>query len=232
METKLTFNSYWAPTEECMTKILHIQLENSLNIVNRDLDNKTYYEDIIISKNPDKFFNSLPSIKRSPLYKEYVKIFSYKKSEFDFKSVFSKTGGLLNLYNPSIKEDMDKELKTLLHNSDNKEEAIKQWRNTKSELWSNLTPNLVWAGGGKLENELLIDFNNELLKVMGGRPFISQGGALIEALKFLRVWQYMNNRVCGNRKPIDAIIEERQEIFDRKVEFFKQMGIQCDFCID
>lgn len=229
METKLTFNSYWAPTEECVTKLLHVQLENSLNIVNKDLDNKTYYEDIIINKNADNFFDSMPNIKKSPLYKEYVKIFAYKKSEAEFKAVFSKTGGLLNLYNPSIKEDMDKEFKAALH-SENKEEALETWRNTKSELWSNLTPNLVWAGGGKLENDLLLDFNMELVKVMQGRHFVSEGGALLEAIRFLRVWQYMNNRICGNRKPVEAIIEERQEIFERKVEFYKLMGIQCEFC--
>ena len=56
------------------------------------------------------FFNLYPVIKKSPMFKIYKKILTFTKQEFIYKSVYSKTGGLLNLINPEVNEYMGREL--------------------------------------------------------------------------------------------------------------------------
>ncbi len=53
---------------------------------------------------------------------------------------------------------MDIQFKELSSKSRNTNEAIKKWKGEPSELWSGLTPSQIWAGGGKVEKALLMDF--------------------------------------------------------------------------
>jgi len=149
--------------------------------------------------------------------------------EFIYKSVYSKTGGVLNLFNPEIREDMDEELKTLLAKYGAKKKSLEIWRVTPSELWSDLIPQLVWAGGGEEEMRLLEDFLTKLTERFDGERFESRGEMLISTINFLRHWQCIPNRVCRGKRPMDAIRKEREEIFKRKISFLQEMGIETDF---
>jgi len=223
-----TFN-YWVPTRESAKKIALIQIECALNKPYPFLKNRTPFEDTIIHKNASNFFEMSPYLKKTSIFKYYQRMLPLNDREFTYKSVYSKTGGLLNIFNPRIKEAMDNKLKELMGKYEDKKEAIGIWKDTPSELWSNLPPRLVWAGGAYIENQLLKDFLEQLTDRMEGRGFDSNGDCLISSMKFLRQWQFTPNIVCFGKTPVDAIIEERQKVYERKLSFLQKMQIETDF---
>ena len=156
-------------------------------------------------------------------------ILPLSKEEFAYKSVYSKTGGVLNIFNPQLRESMDSELKTLFSRCEDEKEAIRLWKDRPSELWSDLPPKLVWAGGGKIERKLILDFGQYLTRIVRRKEFDTRGDALITAIQHLRVWQFQPNEICSGMAPIAAIIKEREEIYERKSAFFKENHIECDF---
>jgi hypothetical protein len=48
-------------------------------------------------------------------------------------------------------------------------------------------------------------------------------------VSYLRNWSVTPNAISSGAKPIDAIIEERQDIYENKISFLKEMGIETDF---
>ncbi|MCK4419197.1 hypothetical protein KAV79_05280 [Candidatus Aerophobetes bacterium] len=222
-------SNYWIPTKESAEKITLIQIECALNEPCAELNNRTPFEDTIIHKNASNFFSMSPYLKKTPTFKYYQRMLPLSDREFIYKSVYSKTGGVLNIFNPGIREGMDSELKRLLDKYEDKREAISIWKDTPSELWSSLPPKLVWAGGGDIEGQLLADFLEQLTDGMEGKGFDSKGDCIISSIKFLREWQLRINRACFGGRPIDAIIEERQKIYERKISFLQEMQIETDF---
>lgn len=156
-------------------------------------------------------------------------ILPLSEEEFAYKSVYSKTGGVLNIFNPQLRESMDSELKTLFSRCEDEKEAIRLWKDRPSELWSSLPPKLMWAGGGKIERKLILDFGQYLTRIVQRKEFDTRGDALITAIQHLRVWQFQPNVICFRMIPIDAIIEERKEIYNRKSAVLEEMRIVCDF---
>ena len=222
-------SNVWLPTQLSAVKLFLIQIECSINESYKELGGKTLFEYTVENKNDSGVLKILPTLRTSPLLGEYKKVLPLDSVEFLYQSVYKRTGGVLNLFHAELKEDMDTQLKDLIQKNDNDvNKAIKDWKTVKSELWSSLTPNLVWAGGGKLEKELLFDFCNKLTKTMGNQKFYSQGGAIIKAVEYLRAWQLSYNEICKDT-PMNAIIKEREEIFNKKVKFLKEMNISCDF---
>lgn len=220
-------NNVWFPTQLAAVKLFLIQIECSINESYKELEGKTLYEYTIINKNESGVLKVLPGLRNSPILEEYKKMLPLDNMEFLYQSVYKKTGGLLNILHGEIKETMDDQLKKLKSNKD-MNKAIKEWKNIESELWSGLSPKLVWAGGGKIERELIFDFCNKLTNIMGNQKFYSQGSAIIKSMEYLRAWQLTQNPIC-NDTPINAIIKEREEIYDKKVRILKDMNIECDF---
>jgi len=226
---RFEISNYWIPTKESADKITLIQIECALNKPYPLLNDRTPFEDTIIHKNASNFFSMCPYLKKIPIFKYYQRMLPLSNKEFMYKSVYLKTGGVLNIFNPEIREDMDNELKGLLNKYEDKEKAISIWKDTPSELWSNLSPKLVWAGAGDIENQLLRDFLEQLTDRMEGRGFDSEGDCIISSITFLRQWQFRPNEVCFEEAPIDIIIKERQKIYARKVSFLQEMQIETDF---
>lgn len=227
--SRYKITSYWIPTKESSEKILLIEIECVLNRPLPKLNNRTPFEDTIIHKNASNFFRVFPLLKKTQVFKHYQKTLPLNNREFTYRSVYSKTGGVLNMFNPKIEESMDNQLKSLLDKFGDEKEAINVWKDTSSELWSGLSPKLVWAGGGDIEGQLLTDFLEQLTDVMEGKGFESEGDCLISAMKFLREWQLSPNVVCMGETPMDAIIKERHKICGRKASFLKKMRIKTDF---
>jgi|GEM_PF-1159556 len=226
---RFEISNYWIPTRESAEKITLIQIECALNKPYPLLKNRTPFEDTIIHKNASNFFGMSPYLKKMPFFKYYKRMLPLNDREFTYKSVYSKTGGLLNIFNPRIREAMDNKLTELMDEYEDKREAIGIWKNTASELWSNLPPRLVWAGGAYIEGHLLKDFLEQLTDRMEGRGFDSNGDCLISSIKFLRQWQFKPNIICFGKAPMDAIIEERQRVYERKISFLQKMQIETDF---
>lgn len=221
--------NFLLPTKESVEKVISIQVECNLNIPSKELNGRTPYEDILVNKSASNFFNAFPVIEKSPAFKYYQQMLPLSEKEFTYKAVYSKTGGVLNIFHPKIREGMDSELKKLFNQCEDDKEAIKIWRDTPSELWSNLSPKLVWAGGGKIEGELLLDFLQHLTRNVRGKKFETLGDSLMTALKHLRAWQFKPNEICSGMAPVDAIIEERGKVYERKSAFLQEMLIGTDF---
>jgi len=228
-EVVLSLHEHWVPTKESGNKIVRIQFENMMNVPYEQLNDRTIFEDSIIHGNADNCFKMSPLLKKSPLSKILIQMLPLQPKAFRYNSVFSMTGGVLNLFNPKINESQNEELHALLQKYPDKQEAIRAWRETPQDCWGELTPNLVWAGGGEQENKLLQDFLDKLTDKMESVPFLSEGECLLESIKFLRTWQFINNSVCGNMKPHFAILEERAQIFQQKIKLLKEMNIENDF---
>ncbi len=217
------------PTKESAEKIVTIQIECDSNKPFPELNDRTPYEDVVLNKSATNFFNTFPIIKKAPVFKYYQRILTLNEKEFTYKSVYSKTGGVLNIFNPKIRESMDSELKTLFSRCEEEKEAIRLWKDSPSELWSNLPPKLVWTCGGEIEMELLLDFSQYLTRMVRRKKFDTRGDALITAIRNLREWQFQPNGICSGMAPIDAIIKERVEIYERKCAFLEENHIECDF---
>ncbi|RCV64815.1 hypothetical protein C5S53_06960 [Methanophagales archaeon] len=217
------------PTKESAEKTLIIQIECNLNMPYSELKDRTPYEDVVLNKSATNFFNAFPVVKNAPVFKDYQRILSLTEKEFAYKSVYSKTGGVLNIFNPKIRESMDSDLKTLFSRCEEEKEAIRLWKYRPSELWSDLPPKLVWAGGGNIERELFLDFSQYLTRMVRRKEFDTRGDALITPIRNLREWQLQPNKICSGMAPIAAIIKEREEIYERKSAFLKENHIECDF---
>lgn len=222
-------SSYWIPTKKSSEKILLIEIECVLNRPLPELNNRTPFEDTIIHKNASNFFRVFPLLKKTQVFKYYQKTLPLNNREFTYRSVYSKTGGVLNMFNLKIEESMDNQLIMPRNKFGDEKEAINVWKDTPSELWSGLSPKLVWAGGGDIEGQLLTDFLEQLTDVMEGERFESEGDCLISAIKLLRDWQLSPNEVYMGETPMDAIIKERHKMYDRKASFLKKMRIETDF---
>ncbi len=226
---KVMVSKQWFPTKMSAEKLVLAQIECVLNKPLPGLDNRTPYEDTIMHKSASNFFECSSQLQKSPILKYYKDALPLTNKEFSYKSVYSKTGGVLNIINPGIREEADTKLKSLIDKYNDKRKAVSIWKDTPSELWSNLTPKLVWAGGGKIELELLSDYAGELSGAMDGRRFETQGDMIIQSVTLLRRWSFTPNPVCSDMKPIDAIVLERQRIYENKISFLKEMGIETDF---
>ena len=226
---KLELFDFTLPSKESVEKVILIQIECNLNIPSPELNDRTPYEDIVITKSASNYFNAFPIIKKAPTFKYYQRMLPLSEKEFVYKAVYSKTGGILNIFHPKIRESMDSELKKLFSQYEDEKEAIRIWKDTPSELWSNLPPKLVWAGGGKIEGELLLDFLQYLTRKVRRKEFDTLGDSMITALRNLREWQFISNEICSGMAPVDAIIEERKKTYERKSAFLQEMQIETDF---
>ena len=67
-----------------------------------------------------------------PIFKYYQQILRLNEKEFVYKAVYSKTGGVLNVFNPKIRESMDLKLKELFSQCEDEKEERKEIYERKS----------------------------------------------------------------------------------------------------
>jgi len=61
------------------------------------------------------------------------------------------------------------------------------------------------------------------------KEFDTPGDSMMTAIRNLREWQFQSNVICSGMAPVDAIVEERKEIYERKSAFLQEMLIETDF---
>ncbi len=137
-----------------------------------------------------------------------------------------RSGGILNLFTPPWGEQEDEvwaemlaEWKaTTFANDDDRQEALQvleqQWNMTSHPFFAGLTPAQVMVGGGPQEAELAEEFLGQLTRMCDGRPFESEGEALIKTLMLLRGWQCQPRR--NDQTPLDIVVAERNELLARR----------------
>nr|WP_251861243.1 hypothetical protein [Clostridium sp. Marseille-Q2269] len=219
----------WIPNDEVAEKIILIQIECSLNEKYEKFHNNTMFIESMKRKDSSPVLEIAPKLKNTNILDLYKRMLPLTNGDFIYASVYSKTGGVLNLFNEKVSENIDIQFKELSGKFQDKNEVVKNWINEPSELWSGLTPAQIWSGGGKVEKALLMDFLNKLTELMNGKQFNSKGAAFMSSIDVLRAWQLNKNDICEGKTPMEAIIEERDIILKEKIEFIKSKNIECDF---
>ncbi len=155
----------WIPNDEVAEKIISIQIECSLNEKYEKLENNTIFIEAMKRKDNSPVLDVAPKLKNTNILGLYERMLPLTNGDLIYASVYSKTGGVLNLFNEKISKNIDIQFKELSSKSKDRNEAIKKWKNEPSELWSGLTPAQIWAGGGKVEKVLLMDFFKQAYRV-------------------------------------------------------------------
>lgn len=111
---------------------------------------------------------------------------------------------------------------------DARQEALQaleqQWNTTPHPFFAGLIPAQVMVGGGFQEGELAQEFLQQLKRMFDGRPFESEGEALVKTLTLLRGWQCQPRK--DGRTPLEIIIAERNELLARRARALEEAKTQ------
>jgi len=143
--------------------------------------------------------------------------------------VYRRSGGLLNIFLDWVSEEDDELWQRLVRERLEARsfpdqatrlavlhEIERRWLETPSELFSNLTPELVWAGPGPVEGKLLIEFLESHTAWWEDQSFETRGEALKESLFFLRRFQLQPRNDFPQRMAGEVVMAERRRMLERK----------------
>jgi hypothetical protein len=143
-----------------------------------------------------------------------------------YTDAYQRSGGILNLFTPPWDERQDEvwaemlagwEAETFV-DDDARREALRaleqRWNVTPHPFFARMTPAQVMVGGGPQEAELADEFMERLTRMFDGRPFESEGEALIKTLMLLRGWECQPGK--DGQTPRDVIVAERDELLARR----------------
>lgn len=232
----LDLYSFWVPTEEAGKRHTQITVECWANIPMPYLDDRTPWE-VSVTEGRETVLATLPDyLKRSSLFDSYRAQLESPRPEGRYVEAYSKSGGVLNLLNEPVTAEDDEfwqqlvaeqiEGRTFANGEERAaawREIEQRWNETPNELFSNLTPAQVWAGGGEQEMELLRDFMERLNEECGDQGYPSPGAMITTSLICLRIWQVMPQSGLSGRAPGEIIIEERSQILRRKENLLRRL---------
>jgi hypothetical protein len=232
----LDLHSFWVPTEEAGKRNVQIMVECWANITVPYLDDRTPWE-VSVTGGRETVLGKLPDyLKRTPVFDSYRAQLESLRPEGRYVEAYNKSGGVLNLLNePGTAEDDEywqqlvaAQIEGRTFASDEERAAAwreieQKWNETPNELFSNLTPAQVWAGGGEQEMELLRDFMEQLNEECGNQGYPTPGAMITASLRCLRIWQVMPQPALGGRAPGEIIVEERNQILRRKESLLRQL---------
>jgi hypothetical protein len=232
----LELHSFWLPTEEAGERHLQAGVECWANIPMPYLDDRTPWE-VSVTEGREAVLTILPDhLKRSPLFDSYLAQLKSPRPGGRYVEAYNKSGGVLNLLNEPVTEEDDEFWQQLVTEqiegrtfASQEEQAAawreieQKWNETPNELFSNLTPAQVWAGGGEQEMELLRDFMERMNEECGDQGYPSRGAMITASLQCLRLWQVMPQRALGGRAPGEIIVGERNQILRRKENLLRRL---------
>jgi hypothetical protein len=149
-----------------------------------------------------------------------------------YTDAYQRSGGILNVLTPPWGEEQDVVWQQMFADwkmTDFPDDVARQealstleqeWNTTPHPYFAGLTPAQVMVGGGSQEEELAEEFLRELTKLYDGRPFESEGQALMKSLMILRAWQ-TEPRNDGRKIP-EIIKAERDELLARRAQSLKE----------
>ncbi|HID85884.1 MAG TPA: DUF2384 domain-containing protein, partial [Anaerolineae bacterium] len=224
----LDLRTTWVPTREAADRHIQILMECWANMPIDELGGRTPWEVGLTEEGRREVEAMLREqiIGRGPLLKEYLaQLEPLREPGRRYVEAYQKSGGLLNIFAERVTEADDDFWHQLVRERiegvefPDEEARARAWREiegiwneTPSELFSNLTPAQVWAGGGGEETDLTWEFMERLREECGDRGYSSQGEMIRTCLLLLRTWQTIPQRALGGRTPAEVILEERDEI--------------------
>jgi hypothetical protein len=216
--------SYWIPTKAAGERLFWMSLEFSLNRPSRK-GQPSIAEMTLSSGSVDEALLALPSVVPAKIRKEAQRLLR-PWPDGRYADAYRRSGGILNVFTPPWGEPEDEVWAEMVTGWQSetfpddlaREEALraleKQWNTTPHPFFAGLTPAQVMVGGGPQEADLADEFLQQLTRLYDGRPFDSEGQALIKNLTLLRSWQSQPRR--GGRTILDIIVTERYELLARR----------------
>jgi len=142
----------------------------------------------------------------------------------EIEELYGHTGGALNVLMPMTFEEQDRGLVKLRAGEEDAD--MSTFLYAANEIFSSLSPALVWAGTGKHEMALVDVFLRKSWVDFKGKDHPTPGVANTDWLSRLRLWSYnpaVNYSVRGRN--IDIIRQERQENLTKRLELCKAREI-------
>jgi hypothetical protein len=227
---KTITKSYWVPTEVAGERVFWMSLEFSLN--RRPKGGRPSIAEVAWSSgSADEALIELPSVVPERIRREAQRLVR-PWPEGRYTDAYRRSGGILNVFTPPWGEEQDEVWAERVAawkaqtfpNDQARQKAFRaleqQWNTTPHPFFAGLTPAQVMVGGGSQEAELADEFLKQLTRMHDGRPFASEGEALIQTLTLLRGWQ-CQPRKDGQTVP-DIIVAERNELLARRARALKE----------
>jgi hypothetical protein len=232
----LDLRSFWIPTKEAGERHLQAVAECWANIPMPYLDDRTPWE-VSVTEGREAVLTGLPDyLKRASMFDSYLAQLGSPRPEGRYVEAYNKSGGVLNVFNEPVTEEDDEfwqqlvaeqiEGRTFASEGERTaawREIEQKWNEAPNELFSNLTPAQVWAGGGEREMELLQDFMEQMNEECGDQGYPTQGAMITASLQCLRLWQVMPQHALGGRAPGEIIVEERSQILRCRESLLRQL---------
>jgi hypothetical protein len=222
--------SYWVPTEVAGERVFWMSLEFSLN--RRPKGGRPSVAEVAWSSGSvEEALIELPSVVPERIRREAQRLVR-PWPEGRYTDAYRRSGGILNVFTPPWGEEQDEVWAERVAawkaqtfpNDHARQEAFRaleqQWNTTPHPFFAGLTPAQVMVGGGPQEAELADEFLRRLTRTYDGRPFASEGEALVKTLTLLRGWQ-CQPRKDGRTVP-DIIVAERNKLLARRARALKE----------
>jgi len=221
---KTITKSYWVPTETAGERVFWMSLEFSLNRRSK-AGQPSIAEVAWSSGSADEALLELPPVVPERIRREAQRLIQ-PWPDSRYTDAYRRSGGILNVFTPPWGEEQDEVWAAMaaewkaqdFANDQARQEAFlaleQQWNTTPHPFFARLTPAQVMVCGGPHEAELADEFLRRLTRMCDGRPFQSEGEALIKTLMLLRGWQCQPRK--GGRTVLDIIVSERNELLARR----------------
>ena len=142
-----------------------------------------------------------------------------------YTEAYHRSGGILNLFTPAWGEAQDEvwagmvadREATSFPDDHTRQEMLsaleQQWNTSPHPFFAGLTPAQVMVGGGAREQALAMEFLERIAEMLDGRPFRSEGEALVNVVLLLRAWECEPRR--RGMTPRKIIVAERDMLLAR-----------------
>jgi hypothetical protein len=216
--------AYWVPTRVSGERSFSMRVEFSLN--QRPKGTRRSIAEVAWSTGSiDEALSIVPPFIPEKTRREMRRLLQPWPSG-RYTDAYRRSGGILNLFTPPWDEGQDEVWAGMLAgweteifaDDDARQEALRaleqRWNVTPHPFLAGLTPAQVMVGGGPQEAELADEFMERLTRMFDGRPFESEGEALIKTLMLLRGWACQPGK--DGQTPLDVIVAERDELLARR----------------
>lgn len=203
----------WQPSVRLLQKILAIRMEHWANKPDEKFGGLSPFE---AYRAPDKREVVLAEIykdTRDPqMVTQFFNLLEFPAENRRLIEAFERSGGLLNLFNDWAGRLVDPEWEKRLekaHSEDELKAAAAEWNAHASDFFGGLSPQMIVAGGGPIEEELLNAFLKSCEETLKDKDKDPKAEALYK--------EWLERKAEGkDQTPREIILEERRQLVHSK----------------